>query len=95
MFNPDEKIQIIGYDVNGEINPYDRFEIEKDLTELNKKLTLKNRYDKAIYKLERIKDKLEQKIVFCTNEADGTVNDTNCRIVIQFYKDLLDIINER
>lgn len=95
MFNPNEEIQIIGYNIDGEISPYDRFEIETDLTELNEKFTLKNRYDKAIYKLERIKDKLEQKIVFCTNEADGTANDTNCRIAIQFYKDLLEIINER
>ena len=56
--------------------------------------TLKNRYTKVIDKLERIKNELELKVMFCTNEADGTINDTNCRIAIQFYKHLLDIINE-
>ena len=28
MFNPNEEIQIIGYNIDGEISPYDRFEIE-------------------------------------------------------------------
>lgn len=95
MFNPNEEIQIIGYDVGGEISPYERYEIEKNLTELNEELTLKNRYNKAIGKLETIKKELERKITFCENEADGTINDGNCRIAVLFYKRLLDIINER
>ena len=95
MFNPEEEIQIIAYNVEGPLGIAEQLEIEETLTELNDKLTLKNRYTKAIDKLERIKNELELKVMFCTNEADGTVNDTNCRISIQFYKHLLDIINER
>jgi hypothetical protein len=95
MFNPEEEIQIIAYNVEGPLGIAEQLEIEETLTELNDKLTLKNRYTKAIDKLERIKNELELKVMFCTNEADGTVNDTNCRIAIQFYKHLLDIINER
>ena len=95
MFNPEEEIQIIAYNVEGPLGIAEQLEIEETLTELNEKLTLKNRYTKAIDKLERIKNELELKVMFCTNEADGTVNDTNCRIAIQFYKHLLDIINER
>ncbi|MBQ9731195.1 MAG: hypothetical protein IJV94_03750 [Bacilli bacterium] len=95
MFNPNEEIQIIAYNVDGPLEMAEQMKIEKALTDLNKELTLKNRYTKAIDKLERIKNELEQKVMFCTNEADGTVNDTNCRIAIQFYKHLLDIINER
>lgn len=95
MFNPNEEIQIIAYNVDGPLGMAEQMEIEKALTDLNEELTLKNRYTKAIDKLERIKNKLELKIMFCTNEADGTVNDTNCRIAIQFYKELLEIINER
>lgn len=95
MFNPEEEIQIIAYNVEGPLGIVEQLEIEETLTELNDKLTLKNRYTKAIDKLERIKNELELKVMFCTNEADGTVNDTNCRIAIQFYKHLLDIINER
>ncbi len=95
MFNPEEEIQIIAYNVEGPLGIAEQLEIEETLTELNNKLTLKNRYTKAIDKLERIKNELELKVMFCTNEADGTVNDTNCRIAIQFYKHLLDIINER
>lgn len=95
MFNPEEEIQIIAYNVEGPLGIAEQLEIEETLTELNDKLTLKNRYTKAIDKLERIKNELELKVMFCTNEADGTINDTNCRIAIQFYKHLLDIINER
>lgn len=95
MFNPNEEIQIIAYNVDEPLGIAEQIEIEEALTDLNEELTLKNRYTKAIDKLERIKNKLELKIMFCTNEADGTVNDTNCRIAIQFYKDLLEIINER
>lgn len=95
MFNPNEEIQIIAYNVDEPLGIAEQIEIEEALTDLNEELTLKNRYTKAIDKLERIKNKLELKIMFCTNEADGTVNDTNCRIAIQFYKDLLKIINER
>ena len=94
MYNPNEEIQIIGYTAEN-LDFYSQMEIEQKLTELNEELTLKNRYNKAIDKLERIKNKLELKVMFCTNEADGTVNDTNCRIAIQFYKELLEIINER
>ena len=95
MFNPEEEIQIIAYNVEEPLGIAEQLEIEETLTELNDKLTLKNRYTKAIDKLERIKNELELKVMFCTNEADSTVNDTNCRIAIQFYKHLLDIINER
>ena len=42
-----------------------------------------------------LKEFIECYDVFCKNDADGIVNDTNCRIAIQFYKDLLEIINER
>lgn len=95
MFNPNEEIQIIAYNVDGPLGIAEQMEIEEALTDLNEELTLKNRYTKAIDKLEKIKNKLELKIMFCTNEADGTVNDTHCRLAIQFYKDLLEIINER
>lgn len=90
MFNPNE-----AYNVDGPLGIAEQIETEEALTDLNEELTLKNRYTKAIDKLERIKNELELKVMFCTNEADGTVNDTNCRIAIQFYKHLLDIINER
>ena len=94
MLNPNEEIQIIAYNVDEPLRISEQMAIEETLTDLNEELTLKNRYTKAIDKLERIKNKLELKVIFCTNEANGTVNDTNCRIAIQFYKHLLDIINE-
>lgn len=50
--------------------------------------------DKAIEKIARIQKELEDKIAFCENEANGTVNDTHCRIAISFYKRLLEIIKE-
>lgn len=94
MLNPNEEIQIIAYNVDEPLRIPEQMEIEETLTDLNEELTLKNRYTKAIDKLERIKNELELKVMFCTNEADSTINDTNCRIAIQFYKHLLDIINE-
>lgn len=94
MLNPNEEIQIIAYNVDEPLRIPEQMVIEETLTDLNEELTLKNRYTKAIDKLERIKNELELKVMFCTNEADGTINDTNCRIAIQFYKHLLDIINE-
>ena len=94
MLNPNEEIQIIAYNVDEPLRIPEQMAIEETLTDLNEELTLKNRYTKAIDKLERIKNELELKVMFCTNEADGTINDTNCRIAIQFYKYLLDIINE-
>lgn len=94
MLNPNEEIQIIAYNVDEPLRIPEQMAIEETLTDLNEELTLKNRYTKAIDKLERIKNELELKVMFCTNEADGTINDINCRIAIQFYKHLLDIINE-
>ena len=94
MLNPNEEIQIIAYNVDEPLRIPEQMAIEETLTDLNEELTLKNRYTKAIDKLERIKNELELKVMFCTNEADGTINDTNCRIAIQFYKHLLDISNE-
>ena len=70
MYNPNEEIQIIAYNVDGPLGIAEQMEIEETLTDINEKLTLKNRYTKAIDKLERIKNKLELKIMFCTNEAD-------------------------
>ena len=95
MLNPNEEIQIIAYNVDEPLRIPEQMAIEETLTDLNEELTLKNRYTKAIDKLERIKNELELKVIFCTNEANGTVNDTNCRIAIRFYKHLLDIINEK
>lgn len=94
MLNPNEEIQIIAYNVDEPLRIPEQMAIEETLTDLNEELTLKNCYTKAIDKLERIKNELELKVMFCTNEADGTINNTNCRIAIQFYKHLLDIINE-
>ena len=95
MFNPNEEIQIIAYNVDGPLGIAEQMETEEALTDLNEELTLKNRYIKAIDKLERIKNKLELTIMFCTNDADPTINDTNCRIALQSYKDPLELINER
>lgn len=94
MFNPEEEIQIIGYTAEN-LDLYSQTVIEQKLTELNEELTLKNRYNKAINKLDTIKKELERQVGFCENEAQGTVNDSKCRIAIHFYKKLLDIINER
>lgn len=94
MFNPEEEIQIIGYTAEN-LNLCSQIIIEQKLTELNEELTLKNRYNKAINKLETIKKELESKVNFCENEAKGTTNDSKCRIAIHFYKKLLDIINEK
>ena len=64
MYNPKEEIQIIAYNVDGPLRIPEQMAIEEELTDLNEKLTLKNRYTKAIDKLERIKNKLELKIMF-------------------------------
>ena len=96
MFDEREPIQIIGlnFDEEATIDPYTKFNAMKLATQWNEDMKLQNRYDKAIAKLDRIKEELENKIEFCEREADGTVNNTNCRIAISFYKRLLDIIME-
>ena len=96
MFDEREPIQIIGLNFDEEvaIDPYTKFKAMKWATEWNEEMKLQNRYDKAIDKLDKIKEELEKKIAFCEREADGTVNDTNCRIAILFYKKLLNIIME-
>lgn len=93
MFDPREEIQIIGINTDDE-DLYARRELEEWATNFNETMRLKNRYNRAVEKLERIEQELEDKIKFCEMEAEGTVNDTHCRIAIIFYKKLLDIIRE-
>lgn len=93
MWDEREPIQIIGLNIDAP-NPLIAAEATKWATEWNEEMKLQNRYDKAIAKLDKIKEELEKKIEFCEREADSTVNDTNCRIAILFYKRLLSIITE-
>ena len=93
MFDEKEPIQIIGLNIDAP-NPLIAAEATQWATKWNEEMKLQNRYDKAIDKLDKIKEELEKKIEFCEREADGTVNDTNCRIAILFYKRLLSIITE-
>lgn len=93
MWDEREPIQIIGIDI-GEASPLDEWEITERVTKFNEEMKLQNRYDKAIAKLEKIENELEDKIRFCEMEAEGTVNDTHCRIAILFYKRLLEIIRK-
>ena len=44
MFNPNEEIQIIGVDLGDNPDMQSQYIAYKELTELNKKLELKNRY---------------------------------------------------
>ena len=93
MFDKREPIQIIGLNIDAP-NSLIAAEATQWATKWNEEMKLQNRYDKAIDKLDKIKEELEMKIEFCEREADGTVNDTNCRIAILFYKKLLNIIME-
>lgn len=93
MFDPREEIQIIAIDMDDK-DLCARRDLEEWATNFNETMRLKNRYNRAVEKLERIEQELEDKIKFCETEAEGTVNDTHCRIAIIFYKKLLDIIRE-
>ena len=94
MFDPRESIQVIGYDVEEDINPLARADLEQRLTKLNEELRLQNRYNKLSKKIKRLEEELERYINFCEGEANATVNDTNCRIAIAKFKSLLGIIRD-
>lgn len=59
MFNPNEKIQIIGVDLGDKPDMQSQYIAYKEFTELNKKLELKNRYKESLK--ERIK--LQQELL--------------------------------
>lgn len=59
MFNPNEKIQIIGVDLGDNPDWQSQYIVNKEFTELNKKLELKNRYKESLK--ERIK--LQQELL--------------------------------
>ena len=44
--------------------------------------------------LNKIKNKIEKKIEFCENEAEGTINNEKCHIAILFLKGLLEDLKE-
>lgn len=45
--------------------------------------------------IQQAQAELDKYTTFCTNEADGTVNDTNCRIAIQHYKHIQSILDKQ
>ncbi len=54
--------------------------------------------DKEIERLNNIINELEKdienQIIFCTNEANGTINDKYCRIAINYLKHLKGKLQE-
>ena len=56
-------------------------------------------YKKEIERLNNImneiRENLDKKIKFCTNEADGTTNDKICRITINYLKHLKNVLEEK
>ena len=59
MFNPNEEIQIIGVDLGDKPDMQSQYIANEEITKLNKKLELKNRYKESLK--ERIK--LEQELL--------------------------------
>lgn len=72
---------------------------EKDkLKTNNEKITIDDYYYYYLLKCEDILKEIEKdidnKITFCTNEAEGTTNDKICRITIVFLEHLKYKIKE-
>ena len=44
-------------------------------------------------KWNNLRNDIEKELAFCTNEANATINDTKCRIAINYLKHLLDQMN--
>ena len=66
MFNPNEEIQIIGVDLGDNPDLQTQYIVHKNITELNKKLELKNRYEELLKRYEL----LEEQVEIYKNERD-------------------------
>lgn len=58
MFNPNEEIQVIGVDLGEDATWQDKYKVYTMFTELNKKLTLKNRYNEKCKENIKLKQEL-------------------------------------
>ena len=59
MWYSNEKIQIIGYCIEEDVDPLTRIEIEEIITQFNENMKLENRYKRVCEELEKVKQ--EQK----------------------------------
>lgn len=59
MWYSNEKIQIIGYYVEEDVDSLTRIEIEETITQFNENMKLENRYKRVCEELEKVKQ--EQK----------------------------------
>ena len=58
MFNPNEEIQIIGVDLGDNPDFQSQYIAYKTITELNKKLEIKNRYKEQVKKNIKLKKQI-------------------------------------
>ena len=65
---------------------------DEELDEYTKQLENQLQQKETIIKT--FVEDLDKKIEFCTNEADGTINDKICRITIQYLKHLKEILDK-
>lgn len=71
MFNPNEEIQIIGVDLGDNPDLQSQYIVNEEITKLNEKLKLKNRYKESLK--ERIK--LQQELLkYKLKDLESEVN---------------------
>ena len=68
---------------------------QKQIYQNSKKVKeLQNQLQQKENIIKEVREDLDKKITFCTNEADGTTNDKICRITIQYLKHLKEILDK-
>lgn len=60
MWYSNEKIQIIGYCVEEDVDPLIRIEIEEIITQFNENMKLENRYKRVCEELEKVKQERKE-----------------------------------
>lgn len=60
MWYSNEKIQIIGYCVEEDVDPLTIFEIEEIITQFNENMKLENRYKRVCEELEKVKQERKE-----------------------------------
>lgn len=60
MWYSNEKIQIIGYCVEEDVDSLTRIEIEEIITQFNENMKLENRYKRVCEELEKVKQERKE-----------------------------------